>query len=739
MIHLADLITDLALILGAAAVISLIFRKLKQPVVLGYIIAGLLVGPSFPVFPTIVEVASITIWAEIGVIFLLFSLGLEFSFKKLARVGGSATVTALVEVAFMLTAGYFTGKLMGWSTMDSIFLGGILSISSTTIIIRAFEETGIKHKKFIGLVFGVLIIEDLVAILLLVLLSTVAVTRQFGGMEMLSSVIKLCFFLVMWFLAGIFIIPTFLKRIRKLLSDEIMLIVALALCLGMVLLATSVGFSPALGAFIMGSLLAETVHAERIEHLTKSVKDLFGAIFFVSVGMLIDPQVLVDYAGPIAIITVVTIVGKFISSGMGASLSGQSLQVSVQTGMSLSQIGEFSFIIASLGLSLNVTGEFLYPIAVAVSVLTTFTTPYLIKFSDSFSGRVERSLPAKLRQRLDRNSAILPKHPADERWRRILESMVISTVVNSVIIITVVVLVYRYITPWVRGDVWASTLTAVTTIVIIAPFIWALAFRRFDKEGATSIWFREIMGGQTTILQIVRISMAVFYIAILLVPLFQTPVAIAVALGFSTVLMMFSGKIQDFYHRIESRFLSNLNEREQNKVLAPWDAHLTEFRIPPESPCAGKTLMELQLREKFEINIAGIQRGNKNITVPGREERLFPNDKLFVIGTDEQLRNFKLYIGMETPEQNDLPLSHEVALQYLIISGDSPLPGQTIRASGIREKTDGLVVGIERKTERILNPESSFVFEFGDIIWIVGDPKRIQRYRENPYFDEEGE
>ncbi|HYG16404.1 MAG TPA: cation:proton antiporter [Bacteroidia bacterium] len=737
MIHLADLITDLALILGAAAVVSLIFRKLKQPVVLGYIIAGLLVGPSFPILPTVIELKSINIWAEIGVIFLLFSLGLEFSFKKLARVGGSATITALVEVAFMLVAGYFSGKLMGWSTMDSIFLGGILSISSTTIIIRAFEETGIKHKKFIGLVFGVLIIEDLVAILLLVLLSTVAVTRQFGGMEMMGSVIKLGFFLVLWFLAGIFIIPTFLKRIRKLLSDEIMLIVSLALCLGMVLLATNVGFSPALGAFIMGSLLAETVHAERIEHLTKSVKDLFGAIFFVSVGMLIDPNVLVEYAGPIAIITVVTVVGKFISSGLGALVSGQSLQVSVQTGMSLSQIGEFSFIIASLGLSLNVTGEFLYPIAVAVSVLTTFTTPYLIKFSDSFSGRVARSLPEKLRQRLDRGAAKLPAHPADERWKRILESMVISTVVNSVIIITIVVLVYRYVTPWVRDDAWASTLTAIVTITIIAPFIWALAFRRFDKEGTTSIWFREIMGGQTTILQLVRISMAVFYIAILLVPLFRTPVAIAVALGFSAILMLFSKRIQQLYQRIEVRFLSNLNEREQNRVLAPWDAHLTEFMLPAESTCVGKTLQELQLREKFEINIAGIQRGHKNITVPHRNERLFPNDKLFVIGTDEQLRNFKLFLGTEMPEQNDLPLSQEVSLQYMIIDGDSPLQNQTVRESGIREKTDGLVVGVERKSERILNPESSFIFEFGDIIWIVGDPKKIQRFKENPFFEEE--
>src|SRR5688572_13115417 len=377
MAHLPHLITDLGLILAVAGITTLIFRKIRQPVVLGYIIAGFLVGPHVSLFPSVVDAEGIKTWSEIGVIFLLFSLGLEFSFKKLMKVGGSASITALVEIVLMIVIGYVVGKLLGWSTMDCIFLGAILSMSSTTIIIRAFDEVGAKTKKFVQLVFGILIVEDLVAILLLVLLSTIAVSNQFAGGELLMEMLKLGFFLVLWFLGGIFFVPTFLKWTRRLLNDETLLIFCIGLCLLMVMLAVEVGFSAALGAFIMGSILAETTQAERIENLIKSVKDLFAAVFFVSVGTMVEPQIILDYAVPILVVSLVTLVGKFTTSALGALLSGQSLKNAVQTGMSLGQIGEFSFIIASLGVSLKVTSDFLYPIAVAASAVTTFTTPYL--------------------------------------------------------------------------------------------------------------------------------------------------------------------------------------------------------------------------------------------------------------------------------------------------------------------------------------------------------------------------
>ena len=449
MIHLPVLITDLALILAAAGVTTLLFKQIKQPLVLGYILAGFLVGPHTLYLPTVTDNESIHIWAEIGVVFLLFSLGLEFSFKKLVKVGGSASITAVVEVLFMLLTGYLAGMAMGWSSMDCIFLGGILSVSSTTIIIRAFEELGIKHKKFAGLVFGVLIVEDLVAILLLVLLSTLAVSRQFEGLEMLTSILKLCFFLVLWFIGGIFLIPTFLKKTRKLMNDETMLIVSIALCLLMVLLAVQVGFSPALGAFIMGSILAETTQAERIEHLTKSVKDLFAAIFFVSVGMLIDPAVLVDYAVPVLIITLATVFGKFISSGIGALISGQPLKTAVQTGMSLAQIGEFSFIIATLGLTLKVTSEFLYPIAVAVSAITTFTTPYLIKASEPFYRFLDRTLPTRFTAGINRYSSSTAGITTLSDWKVLLRGYIFNTIIHGVILVALVLLGARYIQPFV--------------------------------------------------------------------------------------------------------------------------------------------------------------------------------------------------------------------------------------------------------------------------------------------------
>ncbi|MBO9660288.1 MAG: cation:proton antiporter, partial [Chitinophagaceae bacterium] len=486
MIHLPHLISDLGLILGAAAIVTIIFKWLKQPLVLGYLIAGFLVGPHFSVFPTVVETENIKVWAEIGVIFLLFSLGLEFSFKKLLKVGTPASVTALVEVVFMLMIGYVAGSLMGWSRMDSIFLGGVLSISSTTIIIRAFEELGVKGHKFASLVFGILIVEDLVAIVLLVLLSTLAVSAQFAGMEMLMSVAKLVFFLVLWFVSGIFFLPTFLRKTKKFMNDEMLLITSLSLCILMVWLATKVGFSPALGAFIMGSILAETVYAEKIEHLVKSVKDLFGAVFFISVGMLFDPQMLAKYALPVVLITVVTIIGKSLSTTAGALISGQPLKSSVQAGMSLSQIGEFSFIIATLGLTLKVTSDFLYPIAVAVSAITTFTTPYMIKVSEPLYEWLQKRLPGSWTSAIHRYSSRSQSISNSTDWQVYVRSGMVSTVLVSIIITAIVMLSSHYLLPYTRtrlGDnTWTTVIGAICTLLFMAPFLWSLAIRQHRKD-----------------------------------------------------------------------------------------------------------------------------------------------------------------------------------------------------------------------------------------------------------------
>lgn len=735
MIHLPDLIADLGLILAAAGITTLLFKKIKQPLVLGYILAGLMVGPHFSFLPTVTDQKSVTIWAEIGVIFLLFSLGLEFSFKKLVKVGGSSSVTAIVEVLFMLLIGYAAGSLMGWNTMDSIFLGGILSVSSTTIIIRAFEELGVKHKKFAGLVFGVLIVEDLVAILLLVLLSTLAVSQQFAGSEMLISILKLAFFLILWFLGGIFLIPTFLKATRKLMNDETMLVVSLALCLVMVLLAVKVGFSPALGAFIMGSILAETTQAEKIEHLTKSVKDLFAAVFFVSVGMLIDPKVLVDYAFPIVIVTIATIAGKLISSALGALLSGQPLKTSVQAGMSLAQIGEFSFIIATLGLTLKVTSEFLYPIAVAASAITTFTTPYLIKSSEGFYNFLNRVLPQKWLDAIQRYSSSTAGITTLSDWKILLRAYIFNTIIHSVVIIAIIFLTSRFLQPFMVKNITnglPSILISVgISFILMSPFLWALSIRRIQKTAYSHLWLnKKYTRGPLIAIEFFRIALGIFFVGFLMYEFFDTWIAAVIALGLIVLgMVIFSRKLQSFYDKLECRFMRNLNAREHQKPdILPWDTHLTELTVSPESEVVGKTLTELMIREKYGVNIALIERGRNNIPTPGRDERLYPHDKLLLIGADDQLAAVKALLEINAPdiaEENNFP-DKEMTLQKVVVHTESPVYGLSIRNAGIREKAQALIVGIERDTERILNPSSDFVFDNGDVIWIVGNNKKIK-------------
>lgn len=735
MIHLPVLITDLGLILAAAGITTLLFKSIKQPLVLGYILAGLLVGPHIKFIPTVTDNESIHIWAEIGVIFLLFSLGLEFSFKKLVKVGGSASITAIVEVVFMLLIGFIAGKAMGWSTMDSIFLGGILSVSSTTIIIRAFEELGVKHKKFAGLVFGVLIVEDLVAILLLVLLSTLAVSQQFAGVEMLTSILKLCFFLVLWFIGGIFLVPTFLKATKKLMNDETMLVVSIALCLIMVLLAVKVGFSPALGAFIMGSILAETTQAERIEHLTKSVKDLFAAIFFVSVGMLIDPSILIDYAVPILVITVATVLGKFLSSGIGALISGQPLKTAVQTGLSLAQIGEFSFIIATLGLTLKVTSDFLYPIAVAVSAITTFTTPYLIKSSEPFFRFLERNLPKKWVEGLNRYSSSTAGITTLSDWKVLLKAYTFNTIIHSVILIALVFLGARYLQPFITANIINGNkgiiISLVVTLIIMTPFLWALAIRRIERKAYSHLWLnKKYTRGPLVALEVLRIALAIFFVGVLIYQFYSTWLAIGIGLVLIiSGMIIFSRKLQGFYNKLESRFLLNLNAREAQNAqpeILPWDTHLVELVVAPESKLVGKTLIELSIREKFGVNIALIERGKIMIPTPGRDERLYPNDKVLVIGTDDQLALIKELFEGSVDEHSEASFpKKDMTLQKIVINTNSPVYGQSIRSSGIRETTQGLVVGIERNGERILNPDSNMVFENEDIVWIVGNNKKV--------------
>ncbi|WP_404827634.1 cation:proton antiporter domain-containing protein [Flavobacterium shii] len=729
--HLEPIISDLGLILMTAGIAVLIFKKLKQPLVLGYLIAGFLAGNHIDFFPSVTDNKSVEVWAEIGVIFLLFSLGLEFSFKKLMKVGGTASITAITQILSMTIIGYMVGQWIGWGKMDSLFLGATLSISSTTIIIRAFDELGVKGKKFVGIVFGALIVEDIVAILMLVLLSTVAVSDQFSGTALLQSVLKLVFFLIIWFLGGIFIIPTFLKKAKHLLTDEMLLIISLALCLMMVILAANVGFSPALGAFIMGSILAETTQAEKIEHLIQPVKDLFGAIFFVSVGMLINPQTLITYAIPVAIITLITIFGKATSSTIGALLSGQPLKQSIQTGMSLAQIGEFSFIIATLGMTLKVTSDFLYPIVVAVSAITTFTTPFLIKFSDPFSEYLEKKLPRKWVKNINRYSVNAQAIKSVSVWQIVLRSYITQIVLHTIIITAAIILSSKFVAPLVEDTRFGNTLAALLTLVVIAPFLWALSLRRIAVNEVEILWEERKYRGPIMMMILIRIALGLFYVGFLLNIFFSPLVAFIALIIAIAAYQFFPKKLNEQYHRIENHFLKNLNDRETTKIdrkyanLTPWDGHMSIFEIAKESNLAGKTLEELKIREQLGINIAFIKRGDITIQIPTKTERLFPGDEICVIGTDAQINEFTEYLNKNDIEIPKAVEESEIVLRQLELA-DSEFLQKSV--SEFRRKTNALVVGIERNGKRILNPESNLTLEKDDIIWVVGDKKRMKQF-----------
>jgi CPA2 family monovalent cation:H+ antiporter-2 len=438
--HAIDFIQDLAVIMLIAGVVTLLFHHLRQPVVLGYLVAGVIIGPHTPPFALIHDQQTIATLAELGVVFLMFSLGLEFSIRKLARVGATAVVAALAEIVLMLWLGFEIGRVFGWSTMDAVFLGAMLAISSTTIIVKALDELGMKRERFAQLIFGILIVEDILAIGMIALLSGIAATGTLAASAVLVTLGQLALFLVVSLVVGILAVPRLLAHVARFQRDEMLLITVLALCFGFCLLVVRLGYSLALGAFVIGAVMAESRQLRAIERLTAPLTDMFSAIFFVAIGLMIDPRILVAHAVPIAVITLVVITGKVVSCSLGAFVGGSDGRTAMRVGMGLAQIGEFSFIIASLGVSLGVTSDFLYPIAVAVSAVTTFLTPYLIRAADPLSRRVTRSLPAGVRQLAGLYTAWLRDiRPEGDRAElaRVVRRILLHVAVNSALAVAV--------------------------------------------------------------------------------------------------------------------------------------------------------------------------------------------------------------------------------------------------------------------------------------------------------------
>lgn len=748
MSQIPTLISDLAVILISAGLVTLLFKKWKQPVVLGYIVAGLLAGPSIKQIPTVTDTESIRIWADIGVIFLLFALGLDFSFKKLMKVGGTAIIGAITIVIGMMTLGYTTGLSLGWGHMNSLFLGGMLSMSSTTIIFKAFDDMGLRNQRFAGVVFGILVVEDLFAVLLMVLLSTLAVSKHVEGMELLNSVVKLGIFLLFCFVIGIYLIPSFLKKAKSFLNDETLLIFSIGLCLGMVIIATKAGFSSALGAFVMGSILAETLAAEHIEHLIKPVKDLFGAIFFVSVGMLIDPALLWEYKIPILILTLVVMTGQILFASFGVLLSGQPVKIAIQSGFSLAQIGEFAFIIASLGLTLGVTGHFLYPIVVAVSVITTFFTPYMIRLADPAYRIAERIIPQSWMKFLERYSSGSNTIRQKSAWNKLLKALVRIVGTYTAVTLVLIFMWLHWIAPLILREVpgiYGEILSLVVILVIISPMLRAIMMKKNHSEEFLQLWEdNKYNRGPLVSLIVLRIILCIGLVMLPVASLLNAALGIMLAITATVIaIVIFSKRLKKQSILMERRFFTNLAARELEKEksapikqrfanhLLERDLHLADFEVKQNSPSMGKTLKELNFRQKCNVNIVTIIRGGLRINIPGGEERLYPFDKLVVVGADEDLEHFRRYLEERYKQsQLDRKESKEVNMEQFIIVEGSKLIGRTILESGIRDKAACLVIGIERGATSIKNPSPSTVFQEGDIVWIVGEHEKVLRLSE---------
>ena len=741
------LVKDLALILMMAGIVTLIFKRLKQPLVLGYIVAGFLVSPHMPYTMSVIDESDIKTWADIGVIFTLFSLGLDFSFKKIVKMGASPIIATAVIVFSMMMLGISVGHGFGWDRMDCIFLGGMLAMSSTTIIYKAFDDMGLRQQKFASMVMSVLILEDILAIVMMVMLSAIAGGNNPDGGQMLTSVLRIAFFLVLWFIVGIFAIPLFLRSVRRLINGETLLIVSLGLCCGMAVLSTQVGFSSAFGAFVMGSILAETIEAEKIIKLVEPVKNLFGAIFFVSVGMLVDPKILVEYALPILALVGTILVGQAVLGTFGFMLGGESLKSAMRCGFSMAQIGEFSFIIASLGLSLGVISNFLYPVVVAVSVITTFLTPYMIRLAQPTYQVLEKHLPERLIHVLNHFAMSHPQTQQQSKWRSLLKQMTINTVAYGILSAAVIALMFAFVLPLTRNLLpgwhlhwYANAITGVLTVVLIAPFLRAIVMKKNHSPEWKRLWVESSINRIPLMATIVvRFIIALGFVFYICNYLTRFANALIICIGAAVVLLMIASRqIKKRSIVMERLFIHNLRSRDiaaqvsGNKKplyeghLLDRDIHISEFEVPEDSTWCGKTLRDLHLRQRFGIDLSSIRRGQHRLNIPDGKMMIFPGDRLQVIGNDDQLQKFNQSLQSDLlPEDLEIE-KREMRLRQLIISGSSEFLGKSLIDSGIRSKYSCMVVGLEEGRENLTHVSPNYVFQKGDIIWLVGEEENIR-------------
>lgn len=732
--HTNGLIGDLAWILLLGAVVTLLFKKLKQPVVLGYILAGFLASPKFVYLPSISNLDNIEFWADLGIVVLMFTLGLEFSFKKLMNAGSSAIITALIIITGMTFAGFGVGKILHLNSINCIFLGGMISMSSTTIILKTLTDLGMRQKKFASLVLAVLIIEDLFAVLMLVLLSSLAMGNV-EGMELLFSIGKLVFFLIIWFVVGVYLLPTFLTKVKSFLNDETLLIVAMGLCFSMAVFSVTCGFSLELGAFVMGSILAGTMAAERMERVVQPVKDLFGSVFFISVGMMVDPGILVAYWWEILLLAVVVICGMIFFGTLGMLATGQTLRVAIESGFTLTQVGEFSFIIASLGMSLGVLEPSLYPIIVAVSVITIFTTPYFVKMSQPAYDIVEKHLPAKLGFLIDRYSKQVTDSSETKRlWRDILSRYVWRIVLYSVVLLAIILMSKQFLFPLCKqylGD-WGRLSATAITFACMLPFLFALSFsstkpdEKMKLHASASFYDVPLVA-----MKIIRYLVTLFFIVYLMTIAYNSLIAwIAGVVFFALIIIFASSKLMSRYGNMEKKFIDNLNIRENtrlglnNNLVS--DLHQAYIQVGAYCPFVGDRLKDSGLRDDYGVSVSSIQRGDRMMPLPSVDARIFPGDVLGVIGTDEQIK--KLNDDIERDEkafQSVQTTQPEIVLRSIRLTSKSPIIDMPLGQTNLRTDFYSMIVKVQRGVDEFEQPGPSTILREGDIVWVVGDASRL--------------
>lgn len=724
------LFADLALILITAGVTTVIFKWLKQPLVLGYIVAGFLIGPYFTHFPVINDTGSVATWSEIGMVFLLFAIGLEFSFKKLKKVGGPGAIMVLTELVIMFTSGFLVGKMFGWQKMNCIFLGCMLSISSTSIIVKAFDDLKLKREKFTADVIGALVVEDLEAVVLMVILSTLSIGNAFDGGELILSMVKLGFFLIIWFIFGIYLIPSFLKLIRKFMTEETMVIIAIGLCFAMVMLANYAGFSSALGAFVMGSILAETLEADIIHKLLKPIQNLFGAIFFVSVGMLVNPQILVDYTWPVIIIALTVMIVKTLSATFGMLISGRDINTSLKAGFCFCQIGEFSFIIAGLGLSFKVIDEYLYPIIVTVSIVTTFFTPYIMRLASPLYNWINPKIPERWKKSMT-NYAEGFKVSEDKTltFKTFVINQFKNMVIYGCIIFAITLIAFSAIGPFIVkniGGIWGDITATLVSLSLVSPFIWAMAFKyNISLTNKRLISKTTFESHVITIIFIIRYLVAIGLIMMvinhyILMNIFAI-FGIAVV---GSLILAFSNRIMRFYDRLEKRFMENLNKRQrQASFVIPEvlqnNFHLEKAVVSPLSQVVGKQLKDTVFRSKYKVSVVCIERGKNCYDLPDKDITFYPYDKVTLVGCDDNINLVKPILEVEDSELIRERESHSMSLHSVKISEKSPICHVSLLNSMFKDKYDAMVIAIQRGTEFILSPSAATVFNNNDIIWFV--------------------